>query len=269
MRRDIMIQFPLGLSLVALAFLGCCYVNCVKPDFTHILQDLTRAIHNQATDDALGRTLMSLPKLILFRTKITFVWTNLSAIFGTLMALKADSLTTYTLIQKIGGFVTVATRWSLADHDHECQTSSGRFNAGNENIFSNIFCWTAHLRSAVLIAHGFSSIMDVVMDAIAAGFDRYNPRRHRRVDVKTLNMSKPNRNLEQMLSRCISRTCRLPVKFGGPKNRPFPALIDTGAMMNAISANVCDEFSLDYETASIPSTAFNGTSINVGTKTTK
>jgi hypothetical protein len=210
----------------------------------HILQDLTRATHNQATGDALGHILMSLPKLILFKTKITFVGTNLSAIFATLTALKADSLTTYTLLRKIGGFVTAATRWSLADHIHKCQTASGRFNAENENIFSDIFCWTAHLRSAVLIAYGFNSILDVVNDAIAAGFDRYKTRRHRRVGVKIPNMPERKTDLEDILSRCISRTCRLPVKFGGSKNRPFPALIDTGAMMNVISANICDEFSL-------------------------
>lgn len=76
-------------------------------------------------------------------------------------------------------------------------------------------------------------------------------------------VSELNATLDQMLEKCTAPTNLLPVRFGGPANKPLPALIDTGAMMNIISASVCDEFSLPYVTTSTSSSAFNGTSINI------
>lgn len=66
-----------------------------------------------------------------------------------------------------------------------------------------------------------------------------------------------------MLSKCIAEINVLLVRFGSLMNCPFPALIDTGAMMNIISVSICDEFSLPYVSTLTFFSAYNKITINI------
>jgi hypothetical protein len=200
---------------------------------------------------------MSLQNTIHLATVISIVGPILFHTFITLATLNGQFLTTYTLLRIIGGFVIVATGWCLIDYLLDCHISSKGFDTKKVPIIYDIVYLNAHLTTAVYTA------CDVVKDAIDTVFNHERTRQDQQTDAKTIAISKGDPKLEQMLNRCIGRTSVLPVSFGGPRNRPFPALIDTGATANAISATICDEFSLSYAATSVPSTAMNGTSVNV------
>jgi hypothetical protein len=222
-----------------------------------MFEGLKRADSNQAIYNYLAHTSISLQNIIHLTTVILIVGTILFYTFITMATLNRQSLTTYTLLRIISGFVIVATGWCLIDYLDDCQISPKGFDAEKVAIIYDIVYLNAHLTIAVY------TVCDVVKDAIDAIFNHETTRQDQQTDAKTIAISKGDPKLEQMLNRCIGRTSVLPVSFGGPNNRHFPALIDTGATTNAISATICDEFSLSYAAISVPSTAMNGTSVNV------